>query len=80
MDCLPFPGQANFMLVRLGANAPDTAIVQRILGLQGILVRRCSGFKGLDDRYFRIAVRTRPENERLVSALRLALMGGREAG
>ncbi|MNM11696.1 Threonine-phosphate decarboxylase [compost metagenome] len=80
MDCLPFPGQANFMLVRLGVDAPDAAIVQRILGLQGILVRRCSGFKGLDDRYFRIAVRTRPENERLVSALRLALMGGREAG
>ncbi|MBY9078153.1 threonine-phosphate decarboxylase [Paenibacillus sp. HN-1] len=79
MGCFPYPGQANFILVRLGETAPNAAVVQRMLGAQGILVRRCAGFKGLDDRFFRIAVRTRPENERLAAALRNTLECGQGA-
>ena len=33
---------------------------------RGILIRRCSNFSGLDDTYFRIAVRKHRDNERLI--------------
>ena len=38
-----------------------------------ILIRDCSNFIGLDDRYFRIAIRTFAENDRLLAALDTAL-------
>ena len=67
------PGHANFLLARLdrnGLTAP--ALAERTLA-QGIAIRTCTSFQGLDDRYFRVAVRTEEENARLVAALRVAL-------
>jgi threonine-phosphate decarboxylase len=37
---------------------------------EGILIRDCSTFVGLDDRYIRVTVRGAGENQRLVEALR----------
>lgn len=58
------PGEANFLLFRcvLPLDAP--------LRERGILIRRCGDFAGLDDTWYRTAVRTREENERLVEAIR----------
>ena len=36
---------------------------------QGILIRDCSNFRGLKTGYYRIAVKTRGENDRLLRAL-----------
>jgi histidinol-phosphate/aromatic aminotransferase/cobyric acid decarboxylase-like protein len=36
---------------------------------KGILIRKCANFSGLDESFFRIAVRTHEDNEELVSAL-----------
>lgn len=66
----PFPSEANFILVRIKGGhgtAPDLA---GYLGRQGILIRNAGNFAGLDDRYFRIAVRLPDENRRLLAALR----------
>lgn len=64
----PFPSRANFLLVR-SDRLSSRLIQMRLLG-KGILIRDCSNFKGLDDRFFRVAVRRREENERLLAALR----------
>jgi len=64
-----FPGQANFLLCRLdrvGMSAQP--LFERLLS-EGLAIRLCKNFEGLDDSYFRIAVRTREENARLVDAL-----------
>ncbi len=60
-----YPSRVNFYLIR-----HDNAytIVLR-LREQGILVRDCSNFNGLDRSYIRIAVRTRRENMRLLAEL-----------
>jgi len=60
------PPSANFILVR----APEPAwALQERLGPKGILVRDCRSFAGLTDRHMRLAVRSRPENLRLLEAL-----------
>ena len=64
-----FPGQANFLLVRIDRHDTDAPALARRLLNQGIAVRVCENFDGLDSRFFRIAVRTDRENERLLSAL-----------
>jgi histidinol-phosphate/aromatic aminotransferase/cobyric acid decarboxylase-like protein len=41
-----------------------------ILPRSGILIRRCSNLSGLDDSYFRIAVRNHNDNEELIRVIR----------
>jgi len=64
-----FPGQANFLLCRLDrVGMSAVPLFERLLA-EGIAIRLCKNFEGLDDSYFRVAVRTAPENARLVDAL-----------
>ncbi len=67
-----FPAAANFILFK--TTMRDHRLFVQRLGEQGILVRDCSSFSGLDDRFLRIAVRTRRENKRLIKALRKLLL------
>ena len=60
----PFPGAANFLLVR-GADGLPGRLARR-----GVLVRGCGPFYGLGPQYFRVAVRSAEENGRLVAAIR----------
>ncbi|HZG83777.1 threonine-phosphate decarboxylase CobD [Paenibacillus sp.] len=65
-----FPSAANFLLVRLPEDAGTTAAdVQAALGRDGVLVRSCATFRGLDASYMRVAVKRREANERLLAAL-----------
>jgi threonine-phosphate decarboxylase len=59
-----YPSVANFYLLKL----PNGGFVKYVLE-KGILVRDCSNFYGLDDRFIRISVKTRPENERILREL-----------
>lgn len=77
-----FPGEANYLLARIDRNdlnAPSLA--ERLLS-RGIAIRMCSNFEGLDDRYFRVAVRTAEENDKLLESLRITfgIPLGRKAG
>lgn len=67
-----FPSETNFLLLRLCAAKGRGASgwLQEQMGRQGILIRDASTFPGLDDRYVRVAVRTRRENECLIAAFR----------
>jgi histidinol-phosphate/aromatic aminotransferase/cobyric acid decarboxylase-like protein len=38
-----------------------------------ILIRNCSNFVGLDENYFRVAVKTREDNQKLLNALELVM-------
>jgi len=69
-----YPGEANFLLVRTETDAPELAA--RLLR-EGIAIRLCTNFEGLDARFFRVAVRTAGENARLCNALRCALGGSK---
>jgi L-threonine-O-3-phosphate decarboxylase len=62
----PYPSAANFLLVRA-----DVSVVQlqrQLLEQNQILIRDCLSFAELGDRYFRVAVRTAAENQRLLDA------------
>lgn len=68
-----FPGRANFLLVKRDRPFPSAAHLAESLLAHGIAIRVCGNFDGLDEQYFRIAVRTREENTRLRDALCRAL-------
>lgn len=68
-----YPGAANFLFVRIDKNGLDASELARRALLEGVAIRVCANFDGLDNRFFRVAVRTAEENERLVNALKTAL-------
>ena len=66
-----FPGQANFLLCRLTRGDMDArGLAERLLAHR-IAIRVCDNFRGLDETWFRLAVRPPEENERLAEALRI---------
>lgn len=58
------PSEVNFLLFRW----KDNTLKNKMLS-QGILIRQCGDFRGLDDCYFRVAVRRAEANERFLYAL-----------
>ncbi|MEA3544091.1 MAG: cobyric acid synthase [Thermodesulfobacteriota bacterium] len=69
----PFSGDANFLLVRIDHPTIDAPILTHRLLKKGIVIRNCDNFPGLDKRYFRVAVRTTEEQQRLCAELDLCL-------
>ncbi|HCF28482.1 MAG TPA: threonine-phosphate decarboxylase [Cyanobacteria bacterium UBA11049] len=63
----PFESAANFLLVE--SAQPTQELQQKLLQQHQILIRDCLSFPELGDRYFRVAVRSNTENERLLKAL-----------
>jgi len=61
---------ANFLLLKHAWRAGD---VKKALLEEGMLIRDCSSFYGLDERFIRVCVRKRSENKRLIEALRKIL-------
>ncbi len=68
-----YPGRANFFLCRLSANCGEVHLLKERLINQGLLIRNCSSFTGLNNQYFRVAVRKEQENEQLLTALKAIL-------
>lgn len=68
-----FPSAANYLLVRLGDEHPPAAELAERLSRELILIRDCSNYQGLSDRFFRVSVRLPEENSRLVEALEKSL-------
>lgn len=62
-----FPSAANFLLVKTEVSA--TSLQEKLLKKYHIYIRDCLSFAELGDRYFRVAVRTLPENQLLLEAL-----------
>lgn len=69
-----FPSDVNFLLVALPKHSSWKAPrLQKAMAQRGIMIRDASLFQGLDQAYFRLAIRLREDNERLVKELRECL-------
>ena len=64
-----FPSEANYILFRTETEIP----LRERMEQHSVLIRACGNYRGLDDRYYRIAVRGHGENEHLIAALKCAL-------
>lgn len=65
-----YPPSANFVLCKLHSSTlHDSKELARRMSRDGICIRTCGNFRGLDERFFRVAIRNRRDNERLLNAL-----------
>ncbi|MGB3221784.1 MAG: cobyric acid synthase [Desulforhopalus sp.] len=65
-----FSSKANYLFVKIVGKGNAAELANYCLN-QGIMIRRCENYKGLDSAqsFFRVAVRTKRENQRLVEVL-----------
>ena len=65
-----FPSVTNFLLVKILGKKITATILREELAKEGVLIRDCSTFVGLDNSYFRVTVRASRENEKLIAVLK----------
>ncbi|MCC3591231.1 pyridoxal phosphate-dependent aminotransferase [Microcoleus sp. PH2017_28_MFU_U_A] len=70
----PMAGAANFLLVESSVSV--AAIQKSLLQQHRILIRDCLSFPELGDRFFRVAVRDRADNLRLIAGLADVIRNG----
>ena len=68
-----FPSETNFLLVKILDSKFTATMLKEQMAKQGILIRDCSTFVGLDNSYFRVTVRAGKENLKLVKTLKNVL-------
>jgi len=64
-----FPTAANFFLAQCESRETLERLQSGLIE-DNILIRDCSAIEGIDGPYFRFAIKTRPENLRLLDRLR----------
>lgn len=67
----PLPSSVNFLLVKCDVSV--TQLQRMLLEKHQILIRDCLSFSELGDHYFRVAVLSQKQNQRLIAALAQAL-------
>ncbi len=67
-------GRANFILCCLTGPIRAPQLRQELLQHR-VMIRNCDNFFGLDDRYFRMSLKERPDNDVCLNALRNILEG-----
>jgi threonine-phosphate decarboxylase len=72
----PYPSTASFVLVRLPEGLTAASVWEH-LAAERILIRDCSNFAGLSERFIRICPRSRESNRRAAEALARCAGAGR---
>jgi threonine-phosphate decarboxylase len=68
-----YASSANFLLLRFPAGLDVSLLWERMIVEEQIVLRSCTNFEGLAAGHLRIAVRSQPENERLIRGLERVL-------
>ena len=66
-----FEPTANFVLIKFSSEEIANNLTKKLRDKK-ILIRSCGNFAGLDERFIRLAIRTRAENQRLIDAMKEA--------
>jgi threonine-phosphate decarboxylase len=72
-DLHVFPSETNFLLVKILNGKITSTALREEMSKEGILIRDCSTFVGLDDSYFRVTVRSAADNLKFIEILRKVL-------
>jgi threonine-phosphate decarboxylase len=75
-----FSSNANFLLLRFPAEVDVNLLWERMIVEEQIVLRSCANFEELAAGYLRIAVRSEPDNERLIRGLERVLLNLQKNG
>jgi threonine-phosphate decarboxylase len=65
-----YPSKTNFLLVEIVRPDLTSTQLQQGLAKKGLLIRDCKDFDGLNNKFFRVAVRKPEENQKLIDQIK----------
>ena len=65
-----YPSVTNFLLVKITNGKITSTKLKEALTKEGILIRDCCTFMGLDDKYFRVTIRSNKDNRKLIKTIK----------
>jgi threonine-phosphate decarboxylase len=65
-----YPSETNFLLIEIIRGNLTSTKIRDELAKKGILIRDCKDFDGLNNRFFRVAVRLPEENKKLLEQIK----------
>ncbi len=65
-----YPSVTNFLLVKITNRKITSTKLKEALTKERILIRDCCTFMGLDDKYFRVTIRSTKDNQKLVQTIK----------
>lgn len=68
-----FPSKSNFILFNVEDTGMTATELTRKLMAEGVIVRDCTSFKGIDDYWIRISICTQEENEKFIEIMKKVL-------
>jgi threonine-phosphate decarboxylase len=66
-----YPSETNFLLLEIIKGDLTSTDIKEGLAKQGMLIRDCKDFDGLNNKFFRVTVRRPEENRKLIDNIRL---------
>ena len=75
LKIVTYPSRANFLLLRFPREIDTNLLWERMIVEEQLVLRSCANFEGLAEGHLRVAVRSEPENQRLVRGLERILPG-----
>lgn len=73
-----YPSEANYLFLRCKAPHDQNFWYEHLLK-EGVAIRRCSNYPGLDESFIRVAVKTNAQNQKLVEAMRKIVSSGEKS-
>ena len=64
---------ANFLFIKIKDANTTSSLLRKRLIQKGILIRDCANFRGLSNKFIRVAIRSHKENLKLLKALKQAI-------
>jgi threonine-phosphate decarboxylase len=65
-----YPSVTNFLLVKITNGKITSTKLKEQLTKERILIRDCCTFVGLDDKYFRVTIRSAKDNQILIEKIK----------
>jgi len=65
-----YPSETNFLLVEITREDLTSTQLREWLAKRGLLIRDCKDFDGLNNKFFRVAVRRLEENKKLIEQIK----------
>ena len=65
-----YPSVTNFLLVKIKNKKITSTMLKELLTKDGILIRDCCTFMGMDDTFFRVVIRSEKDNQQLVEKIK----------
>ena len=69
-ELYPYPSVTNFLLIKIKNRNLNSSLLTKRLIQKSILIRDCSNFRDLNNKFIRIAVRSHKENIKLIDVLK----------